>query len=190
MEIRGSSARIVWYAVSLLFIFIIFLFIVVLKYYPIVIVNNHLISARSFYKNYNAAIFYYNRQVSNNSSTIRLSSADIEATVLTGLVESGLIDDEVKNETGNDFDYLVRNKIARYQSDVELQKAAVVLYGVNFDDFKNEILIPQAERDILAGRLFLKGKNMNDWLKDAKKSAHVIIFSRSFKWDGEKIIQK
>ncbi len=167
-----------------------------LNYYPVALVGGRVISARQFMENYAAAQAYYQnalRTYAAASSTVsfsELKDKDIEADVLNQLVEAVLVGDGAKQEAGGDLDLLVAGKIEKYDTDPKFQRAAEALYGLPFSDFKSDVLVPQAERDVLTGRLFLKGKKLDDWLRSAKRSARVIIFSPAFRWDGEKVVGK
>ncbi|MBI4086190.1 MAG: SurA N-terminal domain-containing protein [Candidatus Liptonbacteria bacterium] len=158
-------------------------------YYPIAAVNGRLISKRTFLKNYGAAAAYYQnvlKTYQQNSLTEKTASSDdIQRSVLTQLIENGIVEAGARKEAGADLNALVEEKISQASKEPGFDKAVQTLYGMNLDDFKKEILAPQAERDILTGRLFLKGGNIDDWLRDAKKSAKVIIFSPQFRWNGD-----
>ncbi|MDO8537121.1 MAG: hypothetical protein Q7R94_02655 [bacterium] len=160
-------------------------------YYPIALVHNTLISARTFSLEYHAASLYYQNMVKTYKPLLEndgeLASIDLEAGALDQLIEDSLVRDGARLEVGSDLDNLVENKLSKYSDDVELEKAASVLYGLGKDNFWRMVLIPQATREVLAGRLFLRGEQIDDWLVSTKKSARVIIFSPQFKWDGEKI---
>lgn len=155
--------------------------------YPIAVVNARLISAHTFLGQYQAALTYYR----NMRTTYPTLSADyppetvqLKASVLEQLIETALIREAVEKEVGDDLDYLISNKLGRYEADGEFQRAAETLYGLRFPEVRRGMLIPQAEREILAGRLFLNGKNFEEWLVDAKRSAAVTILSGQFRWNG------
>lgn len=160
-------------------------------YYPILLVGNHLVSARRFWKNFNSAALYYQNYVRTYGvppqGSENLSRDVLETSVLNELVDENLVRDGAAKETGPELDGLVHNKIDKYSADANLAQAAQKLYGLNFDDFRGGVLVPQAEREVLAGRLYLQGGNIDDWLKEVRKSARVIVFSPQFRWNGERI---
>jgi len=183
----------------LLIIFILILvfgIIVNLNYYPVISVNNVPISAKKLNINMRAAIYYLNtykklqeeKGLNQNASTSlkELSKEEIKLFVLNQLIENELIHKEVEKRIGSNLKNLVNEKINNYLNP-EIERAALEIYGLNKNDFKNEILIPQAEKDILAGRLFLENKNMVDWLKEQKKQAKIIVFDKKIKWDGQNL---
>lgn len=185
-----------------LILLIIFILILVfgiianLNYYPVISVNNVPISAKKLNINMRAAIYYLNtykklqeeRGFSQNASASlkELSQEEIKLFVLNQLIENELIHQEIEKRIGSNLKDLVNEKINNYLNP-ELESAALEIYGLNKNDFKNEILIPQAEKDILAGRLFLENKNIADWLKEQKKQAKIIVFDKKIKWNGENL---
>jgi len=180
----------------ILILILVFGIIASLNYYPVISVNNVPISAKKVNINMRAAIYYFNtykkleedRGLNQNASTSlkELSGEEIKLFVLNQLIENELIHQEVKKRIGSNLKDLIDEKINNYLNS-EIESAALEIYGLNKNDFKNEILIPQAEKDILAGRLFLENKNIADWLKEQKKQAKVIVFDKKFKWNGENL---
>lgn len=159
-------------------------------YYPVVIEGNHFITEATFARQYWAASFYYNALRETVLADIKdaqvLQPGDIKKAVLEQLIENSLVAREARRELGGDLGELIRKKIATYGDDAKIKDAAKKLYDLNYADFKNEILIPQAERDVLAAQFFLHGKDFEDWLKEAKKSARVRVFLNGLRWeDGE-----
>jgi len=185
-----------------LILLIIFILILVfgiianLNYYPVISVNNVPISAKKLNINMRAAIYYLNTYKKlqeerwfnqNTSASLKeLSQEEIKLFVLNQLIENELIHQETEKRIGSKLKDLVNEKINNYLNP-ELESAALEIYGLNKNDFKNEILIPQAEKDILAGRLFLENKNIADWLKEQKKQAKIIVFDKKIKWNGENL---
>jgi hypothetical protein len=180
----------------ILILILVFGIIANLNYYPVISVNNVPISAKKLNINMRAAIYYLNtykklqeeRRLNQNTSASlkELSQGEIKLFVLNQLIENELIHQEAEKRIGSNLKDLVNEKINNYLNP-ELEIAALEIYGLNKNDFKNEILIPQAEKDILAGRLFLENKNIADWLKEQKKQAKVIVFDKKFKWNGENL---
>lgn len=160
-------------------------------YYPVAIVNGHLITARMFVSDYAVASVYYRnilKTYEKSSSTPDvLTPGQIQQSVLTGLIENVLIDDGARKEIGKDLDRLVNEKVVQAADTDGIEKAVKSVYGIDINDFKEEILVPQAERDVLTGSLFLKGQKIEDWLSAAKKSSSIMILSGKFYWDGENV---
>ena len=163
-------------------------------YYPIALVNGNLIIARTFLNDYIAVSSYYDNLVKANqlasSSIPALSREDIQKSVMAGLIENALIRKGAQKEIGSDLSRLVDEKINQVTNTPGIEKTVLALYGLNFNDFKKEILAPQAERDVLTGSLFLKGEKIEDWLAAAKKSGRIMIFSGKFYWNGEDVVSR
>lgn len=154
-------------------------------YYPLLLVDGKVVMAQEFNRQYAASLSYYEKYLANGSPADDAARVRIAESVLTGMVESDLIDAEVRRQTGADLPNLIDDRISGFEKDSGLAAAASSLYGLSFGDFRNEVLVPQAEKDILSGELFLKGQNLQDWLAAKKKSAQVVIFSPLYRWDGE-----
>lgn len=173
------------------------IFLISSGYYPILSVNSRLLSARRFWKDYQANAVYYQNLISiygaaatlTNSSDTISTAEDLKVSVLNKIIENSLISEQVKKELGADAEEIIQNKIKNLENDEVLKIGAQKMYGLSYDDFKNEILIPKAEQEILAGRLFLKGDKLENWLLSQKKSSRVKLFSSEFYWDGLSVKQ-
>lgn len=161
-------------------------------FYPIFVVNGSPIIAHRFDKIYRAALLYRGNFMktyapSASGTAALLSGEDLEINILNQLVDMKLIDAGVRREVGDDLSELIAGKIKKYDDKADLKTAAESLFGITYADFRKEVLIPQAEWDILAGRLYLRGEDINNWLANARRSAEVIVFSKRFRWDGSRI---
>lgn len=175
-------------------------FLVSNNYYPILLVNGEPISAHRFWAVYQSAARYYQNVLttyaSQSSSSLPnllsggSSQRQLEASVLDQLVEASLIAEGIRQEVGPEADTLVAGRIKKYRDNANLSRAAQALYGLSYSDFEAEVLIPQAQKDIMSGRLFLKGQKIEDWLVQARTAAQVTIFSSAFSWDGKAVTIK
>jgi hypothetical protein len=156
---------------------------------PIAIVNGSPITSRRLVLNYQSAAAYFEhaKKAYQTDGEKNIDPNELRAEVLTRLIESELIEDGLKQEAGSDVGHLLEAKLARYENNAELQKAATVSYSMTYRDFWNEVIVPQAKRDILAGRLFLRGEGMDEWITRAKRDASVAIFVDGFKWSGARV---
>ena len=161
-------------------------------YYPIGMVDRTFIMSRQFRKDYRAiSLSYWNTvklyQPESENEQAMPKSTDVQAAVLDRLIETILVRAAVKDELGDDFDRLLANKVDKFDGDAELQAKSLALYGLAFPDIKQEILVPQAEQDLLSGRLFMRGETLETWLLEAKKKSTVRIFSKTFHWEDGKV---
>ena len=176
-------------------------------YYPIAIVSGDIITANTFMSNYETASAYYmnflktygsinspqetsTQNVVGSLTPQTLTPSQIQKSVLAGLIENILIEKGARKEMGKELDRLVGEKVSQAVEIPEIEKAVRTIYGLSLDDFKRDILVPQAERDILTGSLFLKGQRIEDWLTAEKKSVSVVILSGKFYWNGEDVVSK
>ena len=165
--------------------------LVSLNRYPIVTVNGSPISANRFWRNYKGAVKYYEGAKKSipldQLPTSTPSSMEMQAEVMTQLIEAELVSQGARKEIGKDLDFLVQNKISRYENNQSLAQAADSLYGMTYLEFQEEVMIPQAEKEILVGRFYMRGDNFEEWFGELKKSASINIFSSGFSWDGERV---
>lgn len=153
---------------------------------PVLFVNGTPVTTTRFLKNANGASLYLAtaQKVYMKDESKKADPSEVRAQVLTQLIEAELIHDEVEKEVGKEREYLIESKLGPYRDNAELRTAAQKLYGMSFNDFWAEVLVPQAERDILAGRLFLQGKNIDEWLTSSKRDASVHFVSSGYSWNG------
>ncbi len=184
-----------WFYLTFLlavFIGVGFYYFIHLGHYPIATVNGKWIAAKDFNNEYSVAFQYYAKTLAKQKQ-IDLRSADFQKELrraaLNDLIDKSLINAELKQRTGSDFDSILDNKIGEQKMDSKaLADAARLLYGMNVDDFKVLVLIPQAEKELLDGRLFLEQRKLDEWLADAEKMAHVIILTPEFGWATNKVV--
>lgn len=163
--------------------------------YPVTIVNFHIISAKTLEKDYNAAFRYFYNALSTYGSGPDVlkqesSQKEIRRAALNKLITDYLVYDEVKKRLGSDLDGITEKIISQNVNSAKLEQAVKEIYGLSIDDFKNQVLVAQAHREILEGRMFTNKENFDDWLKNASKEARVIILVPGFYWDGEKVAAK
>ena len=176
-------------------VLVVIIILVATDRYPIMVVNGALISARRFEQNFASAAVYRDNLVRSNEGSQetvealqRVTFEDLGAGVLDQLVAAVLVDRGARREVGSDLPGLVHGKIDEYGNDPEIQRGVQTLYGMGYADFRDEVLVPQAERDILAGRLFLRGQDIEQWLAGERQQASVYVLSSRFRWDGEKVV--
>ncbi len=159
-------------------------------YYPVVLVGGDFLFARDFWNQYRAARTYYekSRAMYGVSSTVPV--ADMERAVLEAMIEEALVRSGVRHEVGADVDHLVSARVDSFLSDTDLVRAADVAYGVSAREFRAIVLVPQAEREILTGKLFLRGEEFQDWLEEAKRNERVLMLAPGLHWNGSKLEAK
>lgn len=112
---------------------------------------------------------------------------DVKRGTLTFLIEDALL----RREGGNlikDFGRLAEERVdGAIGKKAELERAARLIYGLEFKDFRNLVLMPQARRDILQEKFSGEGGNFEEWFSEIKKSKSVRLFLVPFQWNGEHV---
>lgn len=165
--------------------------------YPVAFINWRPISLRAFKKDSGTAIYYYQKTLetySQNDAAIINSpevKTEIERAVINKLIENVLIHQELKKRLKNDeLEKMAENKVEETIKGKDIEKEIKILYDLSLDEFKERILKPQAEQEILASRLLLENKNFDEWLKETKSKAKVIILLPNFEWKDGQVMMK
>ena len=162
--------------------------------YPVVIINWRIITMKNFNESYAASLNYYKqtqRVYGGDSQLLQLEEVknEIKRALLTSLIEDVLIDGELRKEVKSaDLERMVNNKIDNIKQDENTKKAAEILYGFSYEIFEEKVLAPMAKKEILGGRLYLNSKNIDDYLKEVRKKAKIIILLPGFDWNKKEII--
>lgn len=173
-------------------------YLIVSKSYPVALVNSRPIALKFFEKDLSASVSYYKKILetyqSSSSGAFSLDSktrSEIKRSLLEKLIEESLIRSELERRLSEkEIKDIVGRKIGEAAANADLEKGAEILYGFSLEEFKEKVLTPQAEREILEARLFLEKENFDDWLKKEKAAANVMIFIGSFSWNGEGVVVK
>ncbi len=167
--------------------------------YPAALVNYQIIAVRDFYADYRASMAYYKNalDVYNEKDSAALESdevkLEIQRAVLENLIEDILINEELKSQIGSvNLDKIVDRKIEESVGGQKIQEAVETLYGLSFKEFRKRVLVPQAKREILEGRLFLQNPpaEPDEFLRKLKSKIRVLIFLPDFEWNGKEVIIK
>ncbi len=169
--------------------------VIAFGYYPIASVNGHLVSAATF-RTQLAAARTYARSARTTyqdvpSTTIQFAAtddADLARVVLDTVVENSLVHEGLHTVVGTGADNIVTEKVDQYGSGGDLASASKALFGLSLDTFRSEILVPQAEREVLGSKLFLEGKTITTWTQDARVAATVRLYSPQYSWDGTQVV--
>lgn len=180
----------------ILFLIIIIAFIAIAflgGFWAVAFVNKSAISRADFDNYYKAASSFYKNDLKAADKDPKLldleeAKKELQKATLRALIENKLIDQELtKILDDGALNFMIDEKIAKtdFNSD-NFKKGVEVVYGLSLQQAKEIILIPKAKEEILAGRLFADGKNLEEWLIEKKKSSVIIITTPGFYWeDGE-----
>ena len=84
----------------------------------------------------------------------------------------------------------MENKIREALKDPDFPSAALTLYGLTSEGARRYLLVPQAEREILEGRLFLEQQELDAWLLAAKQAARVTLLIPGFSWNNGGVVSE
>ncbi|MBI5079112.1 hypothetical protein HZB06_00325 [Candidatus Wolfebacteria bacterium] len=169
-------------------------YLIATKSYPAAIVDFSMISAKSFEKDFQAAIVYYEKALKtyNHGDAAVIGSEEIkkeiQRAVLDKLIDNAVVRRELTARIGKkELESIIENKIRSIEGkSSEIEEGIKNLYGFSLEDFKTAVLRPMAEEEILGGRFFSENKNFDEWLKNERTKIRVIILIPGFKWeDGQ-----
>ena len=119
----------------------------------------------------------------------RETRVELRRATVNKLITDSLIYQELKRRIPGEFNAIAEKNINEYiKNNADLEKGAKLLYGIDFSDFKEQILLPQAYQEILEGRMFLNNESFNDWLAKERSQAKIFILLPDLKWEKESII--
>ena len=149
--------------------------------YPVALVNNKVVWGKEFKTTHQSALNFYGK-LKNPDVDQPTFEKEIRRATLDKLIESRLIFEEVgRAEIDNQLANLV-------SQNPNLEKGAVLTYGIPWVDFKNLVLRPQIALEILQKDLQDKNKNFDEWLKNKRISASVWIFVGGLDWQDSQVV--
>ncbi|MDE2001493.1 MAG: SurA N-terminal domain-containing protein [Patescibacteria group bacterium] len=166
-------------------------------WYPVAVVNWHVISQYTLEQNLSTAYVYYHNALAlsgGDPATLDTpaAAANLRRAVLDDAISEELIRDELAREmSAGDLQTVAEKKVDQVlQDQSQVSEGVEKLYGLTLDQFKARVLLPQAYQEVLSGRMLLQGQDFNTWLAQARKSAGVIILTPGFSWDGSGVTAK
>ncbi len=176
---------------SILFLGLGSYYLVHFGYYPVAFVNAKMILARSMNNDFVAAYQYYGNVLAAQGADVKSEGfkRELNRQLLNRAIDNILIDGGLKTIVGNDLAQLVENKLsAPNLQSPELAQSVQSLYGLSLPEFRNLVLVPQAERELLEGRLTLEKKELAAWLNEARGLARVMILLPNLSWNGKEVV--
>ena len=176
-------------------LFFLFIFISILGWYPVAIVNGRFISYSAWRSAEHAERQFITAQkLKNGGKEINLNESaaseflvTIRRSTLTFLIEDAIFKGEGERMI-HGFAQESKQRVARaLEYGQNVAAAAKALYGLNRDDFIALVLLPQARRDVIREYLAEQGKGFDEWALEIKKHTHVQLFLVPFTWDGEEV---
>lgn len=163
--------------------------------YPVAFVNGSPILARAWKEAEAAAIqFMQATMVSSGKAPIDFSHPEnarlllqARKDALLALIENKLVTKE-GDEVIEDFDMRAQERVdSAVRGSVNLKQGAELLYGLDFNKFRDLVLLPQARRDLLRETFEKKKQDFSRWFSALKANARVRLLFTPFLWDGERV---
>lgn len=162
--------------------------------YPLAVVNGRVLWA-STYRSYVASALAYQQAAhdtygASSTSLLAASAQGEQALALTALdelVEQKIVEHGLDELVGDNAAELVENKIEDLAKEPQLPGASRALFQLDPASFREAILRPQAAREVLAGRVFIDGKTLEQWLAESRQAAKVRILSSTYRWEGGRV---
>lgn len=179
-----------WYFLALLFVF--FVSVTVTGLYPVAVVEGSPI----FYRTWQEAeegvrFFLYNQAQLHDDKPINFSDPenhglllDIKRNTLNFLIEDVILHQEGVAKV-LDFEKLSQERVEKaLRGTQDFQKVSQSIYGLDSEDVKELVLLPQARRDVWEDILKQKEQDFDDWFLQTKKTKKVRLLFVPFYWNG------
>lgn len=163
-------------------------------YFPVVIVNGHMISEKEYEQSLKGVVNYYlavgKTYKDINIESVLNNKSDVKKLAFEQVIENTIIAAELKRRLGSGLEPIVQQKLGTVKKTEDLSKAAAALYGMNINDFAALYLRPVAERELLDGKLLLEKSDITTWLKTAKLKANVKMLVLGYSWQNGEVKSK
>jgi len=161
--------------------------------YPSAIVGFDIITVKEVDKDSSAAQKYLqNLALLSGSDPKELDKPEarkeIRRAVLDKLISDVLVYAELDKRFPEEFQAIADNNINKILEDKNnLATGVKALYGLDLQVFRERVLLPQAYKEILEGRMFLANEKFDDWLQNRRAQASVIILTPDLQWEGNSV---
>ncbi len=164
-------------------------------FFPLVFVNFLPIYSNEIDRDLSLAYTYYqNAMIYSGGDPTKLESREsyneLKRAVIDEAISREIIYRELESIMGrSEIDEISGRNIEKaLDGRADTEEGVEKLYGLNLEDFKAQILLPQARKEILEGRMTLKNLDFNSWLGKTRSESSIMIFSSVFGWDGERVV--
>ena len=165
--------------------------------YPLVFIDYSPITNNEIERNLSLAYGYYHNALLYSGGDpgkldVPESYSELKRAVIDEAISRKIILRELKSRVSSEeINEISDRNIGKVLTEnPEIEKGVEKLYGVSLADFKEQILLPQAHREILEGRMNLDNQDFSAWLKKTRMESSIIILTSSFSWNGEKVTLK
>lgn len=173
-----------------------FVFAYTTKLYPVALVDNSPVWMKTWEQAVSASESYTNfergtrgeRALDFSFSENAGVAARIKRDALTFLIEDKiivshgpLIVDGFGSEVGERIDKILK------ESSQDPKAIARDVYGLDYEEYRRIILLPQARRIVLAERIRGRSRTMDEWLFEQKIRTPIKLYFIPFTWNGKTI---
>ncbi len=165
--------------------------------YPLIFVNYRPIFRNEVEHDLSLAYeYYHNALIYSGNDPAKLDAPEsyneLKRAVIDEAISREIILRELKSRVGSgEIDDIADRNIGKVlDENKETEEGVKKLYGLSLAEFREQVLLPQAYREILEGRMNLNNQDFNSWLEKIRKESRVVILSSNFTWDGEKVVLK
>lgn len=178
-----------------LFVLAVPLILFISRWYPVAVVENTVIFQRTWERAVHAAVNFTNAQsVSGGFAPINFFSDehkallnDIQRGTLTFLIEDVIITQE-GTKLLQGFERVAMERVSVViENSSNLKDAAAQVYGLDLDDFKLLVLLPQSKRDIMRETLVEEYPDFDEWLNEVKSAKYIRLMFVPFRWNGKMV---
>lgn len=171
-------------------------FLVAGGFYPVAWVGSSPLAFRTWEQAVGAAERFTNAQTQsapggktvdfNSPANINLLQ-EVKRGTLNFLIEDMVLQQEGKGLVYG-FETLSRDRAAQALTQGDnLEGAIKLVYGLDLENFRRLVLLPQSRRDMAAELLQERGENFAAWFTEVKKKKKVRLMFVPFNWDGEAV---
>ena len=169
-----------------------------LGYFPVARVNGQTVWYYTYKENADALQRYNekNRQSQGSNALTPEQIAQGREQVLQNLIGNIVIRNYIKahyslDDLSKEASDLTNNALKSKDVDpAVLSKATVELYGWSVEDFKKNVLFPQALQEVLQQHIEKDNQNYAEIILAELKNAHVQTFLVPWKWQDGKLVNK
>lgn len=149
----------------------------------------------------NLMVTYYDQSLhhtSTDASASDLLSDDdlrhrVQKDALSRIIEYKILAAGIE-KVRPDWENLSEIKIAKAMLTIkesqQFEEGVKMLYGMEYDEFKYKVLMPQAQFEILSEELEKQGKIYEEWLKNQKENINIRIMVEGLKWENSDVAIK
>lgn len=164
-------------------------------WYPVAVVGNIAISYRTWRRAEGAARRFAETErrrsgLGPGAQLIETQTVErnrIQREALTFLIEDAILRQEGPRLV-EDFEEKTNQKVhTALAARTTIQSAAQLRYGLDYEDFQELVLFPQARGEVVAESLNHEGKDALEWLEAVRRRAPVRLHHLPLRWDGEEV---